>query len=92
MYVNTILKSKIPFQYTGELDTAFEYRDAAGLHYSLVTQTDKGKNFFGSCYTLVNGTYVKDWEIKDYSGSSVDLVDYKIVDIDKDGVYCCTIL
>ena len=88
MYLKDIPKSKIPVPHTGDVYNAFEFKDAAGLHFYLVTQTDKEKNLFGTCYTQVNGNYIKDWEIKDYSSLAVDFMDYtKIVDIDKDGIY-----
>jgi hypothetical protein len=94
MYVKDIFHEKIPVPYTGKPVDAYEYKDKNGLHIYLVTRTDQEKpenkvTIVGSAYTLVNGAYVKDWSITDFSGLDV-LFKYtytKIVDIDKDGVY-----
>lgn len=82
-------KKPIPIKFEGKAQECYEYKDAAGQHLFLATTTGKGKNFFGTVYTLVNGTYVQDWQIKDYGEISVDMADActKFVDIDKDGVY-----
>jgi hypothetical protein len=96
MYVKTIqandtlpAKAVIPVKYEGVVQECYEYKDALGLHLFLATATGGGKNFFCSAYTLVNGNYVQDWQIKDYSSLAVAMADdyTKIVDIDKDGIY-----
>mgnify|MGYP001549725567 CR=1 FL=1 len=96
MYVKVIrandtvpVNGVIPLKYEGKVEECYEYKDAAGLHLFLATSTADGKNFFGTCYSQVNGTYVQDWQIKDYSSESVDMADdyTKIVDIDHDGIY-----
>jgi hypothetical protein len=83
------VKGTIPVKFEGKVQECYEYKDAAGLHLFLATATGEGKNFFGTAYTLVNGIYVQDWQIKDYSSDEVGMADdyTKIVDIDKDGVY-----
>jgi len=96
MYVKTIqandtvpAKAPIPVKYEGAVQECYEYKDAAGLHLLLATATGGGKNFLCTVYTQVNGNYVQDWQIKDYSGLEVGMADdyTKIVDIDKDGIY-----
>jgi len=91
-YVKEILHDKIPVQYTGKPIDAYEYKDKAGSHIYLVSKTEEDKpvhkvSIFGAAYTRVNGTFVKDWEIKDFSNDDV-LLHYtftRIIDIDKDG-------
>jgi len=94
MYVKNILHDKIPVAYTGKVIDAYEYQDKAGLHIYLVTKIQQDKplykvSIFGFAYTSVNGVFVKDWEIKDFSDDDV-LLYYehtKIEDADKDGIY-----
>ncbi len=94
MYVKDIYHDKIPVDYTGKLRDAYEFNDAAGLHIYIVTKTEEEKpvekiSIFGTGYTQVNGVFVKDWSISDFSGLDV-LLEYnytKVVDIDKDGTY-----
>ncbi len=94
MYVKDIYHDKIPVDYTGKLRDAYEFIDAAGLHLYIVSKTEGEKpinriSIFGTGYTRVNGIFVKDWSITDFSGLDV-LLKYnytKVVDIDKDGVY-----
>jgi hypothetical protein len=83
------VKGTIPVKFEGKVQECYEYKDAAGLHLFLATATVGGKNFLATAYTLVNGTYVQDWQIKDYSSLEVGMADdyTKIVDIDKDGIY-----
>lgn len=93
-YVKEILHSKVPVPYTGKLIDAYEFNDKAGLHLYLVTKIEEDKpahkvSIFGFGYTQVNGSFVKDWEIRDFSDDDV-LLHYpftRIVDIDKDGIY-----
>jgi hypothetical protein len=82
-------KAPIPVKYEGLVQECYEYKDAAGQHLLLATATGGGKNFFCTAYTQVNGNYVQDWQIKDYSSLAVAMADdyTKIVDIDKDGIY-----
>ncbi|MES2109994.1 MAG: hypothetical protein V4577_14640 [Bacteroidota bacterium] len=79
----------ISIKFEGKVQECYEYKDAAGQHLFLATATGKGKNFFCTAYTMVNGAYVQDWQIKDYAEITVDMSDNctKFVDIDKDGVY-----
>ncbi|WP_295666705.1 M949_RS01915 family surface polysaccharide biosynthesis protein [uncultured Mucilaginibacter sp.] len=94
MFVKNILHDKIPVSYTGKAIDAYEYRDKAGLHIYLVTKIKQDKpinkvSIFGFAYTSINGVFVKDWEIKDFSDDDV-LLYYEhtiIVDVDKDGIY-----
>ena len=96
LYVKTIrandtvpIAGTIPVKYEGKVEECYEYKDAAGLHLFLATSTSSGKYFLGTCYTQVNGNYVQDWQIKDYSSLEVAMADdyTKIVDIDGDGIY-----
>jgi hypothetical protein len=96
MYVKAIrandtipVAGTIPVKYEGKVEECYEYKDAAGLHLFLATSTAGGKYFLGTCYTQINGNYVQDWQIKDYSSLEVAMADdyTKIVDIDGDGVY-----
>jgi hypothetical protein len=91
MYVKDILNDKIPVAYTGKLLQAFEYKDNAGLHLFLLSRKKEQYKvtIYGSCYTQINGSYVKDWGLTDFSDQNL-LVYYthtKIVDIDDDGIY-----
>lgn len=94
IYVKNILHDTVPVSFTGKLIDAYEYHDKAGLHVYLMTKIEVDKpahkvSIFGFAYTRVNGTFVKDWEIKDFSDDDV-LLYYehtKIVDIDGDGIY-----
>jgi hypothetical protein len=91
MYVKEILHDKIPITYTGKAIDAYEYKDAAGLHIYLVTKSEDERQTTIHCYgyTQVNQNFIKDWEIKDFSGIDVRFhYPYtKIGDIDKDGIY-----
>jgi len=96
MYVKTIqandtvpAKAPIPVKYEGAVQECYEYKDATGPHLLLATATGGGKNFLCTAYTLVNGNYVQDWQIKDYSSLEVAMADdyTKIADIDGDGIY-----
>ena len=89
-----ILHDKIPVPYTGKLIDAYQFNDKVGQHIYLVTKFEEDKpvhkvSIFGFGYTRVNGSFVKDWEIRDFSDDDV-LLHYpftRIADIDKDGVY-----
>jgi hypothetical protein len=96
MYVKAIqandtvpAKAPIPVKFEGKVQECYEYKDAAGQHLLLATATGKGKNFFCTAYTMVNGAYTQDWQIKDFAESEIGMADdyTKFVDIDKDGVY-----
>lgn len=82
-------KAPIPVKFEGKVQECYEYKDAAGQHLLLATVTGEGKNFFCTAYARVNGAYMQDWQIKDYSELSVGMADdyTKIVDIDNDGIY-----
>src|SRR5258708_30150831 len=75
-YVKDIFHDKIPLSYAGKLIDAYEYKDKNGLHIYMVTKSEEEKpenkvTIVGSAYTLVNGNYVKDWSITDFSGLDV---------------------
>ena len=93
-YVKDIYHDKIPVDYPGKLRDAYEFKDAAGLHLYIVSKFEQEKptnkvNIFGAGYTRVNGAFVKDWSITDFSGLDVVFkYNYtKVIDIDKDGIY-----
>ena len=92
--VKDILRDKIPVPYTGKPVDAYQYKDAGGEHIYLVTETSVEKpeskvTIFGSGYSLVNGAYVKNWSITDFSDLDISLkyTYTKITDIDNDGLY-----
>jgi hypothetical protein len=82
-------KAPIPVKFEGKVQECYEYKDAAGQHLLLATVTGEGKNFFCTAYTMANGAYTQDWQIKDFAESEIGMADdySKFVDIDKDGIY-----
>src|ERR1700761_6910958 len=72
-YVKDIRLQHIPVEYTGKPIDAFEFKDAGGVHIYLVTKVtaDDLITIYGYGYTQVNGKYMLDWKITDFSDDDV---------------------
>jgi len=90
LYVKKITAEKIPVPYAGKVLEAYEYSDAAGLHYYLATdvKTNKMDSLFVRCYTKTDTGFRQDWQIRDFSPYGITYETWlRITDIDKDGIY-----
>jgi len=91
MSVQNIAHLIIPVSYKGQLIDAYELEDRAGRHIFLAThiRSNKADSLFVRYFTLVNGTFVQDWQIKDFSryGLVTLFTVTKFADIDGDGVF-----